>query len=116
MWYYDKEVYPMQRIKPMNTAQIDLDQAISRQDVVILMETNAGYGNLGFGFVDRAYEYYYPGKTRIRQLEKSFRSNPEMMALLRKKAKEQNLPLDAIVLTDAIFIYNSELKRISTYN
>lgn len=116
MWYYDKEVYPMQRIRPMNTAQIDLDQAISRQDVVILMETNAGYGNLGFGFVDRAYEYYYPGKTRIRQLEKSFRSNPEMMALLRKKAKEQNLPLDAIVLTDAIFIYNSELKRISTYN
>ena len=116
MWYYDKEVYPMQRIRHTNTALIDLDQAVSRQDVIILLETNAGYGNPGFGFIDRAYEYYYPGKTRIKQLEEGFRANPEMMDLLRKKAREQNLPLDAVMLTDAIYVYNNELKRISTHN
>ncbi|MEI7724735.1 MAG: hypothetical protein WCK09_06495 [Bacteroidota bacterium] len=116
MWYYDKDVYPMQLIKPTNTAQIDLDQAISRQDVVILMQTNAGYGNLGNGFVDRAYEYYYPGPTPVKKIIKFFRSNAGMMEILSKKAQEQNLPLEAVVLTDAIYLYNNELKHISKHN
>jgi hypothetical protein len=116
MWYYDKEVYPLQLIRPTNTAQIGLDQAIGRQDVVILMQTNAGYGNIGYGFVDRAYEFYYPGKTPVKQIMKTFRSNAGMLDILKKKAIEQNLPLDAVVLTDAIYLYNNELKRISKNN
>jgi hypothetical protein len=39
-----------------------------------------------------------------------------MMAMLGEKAREQKLPVDAVALTDAIFLYNNELKRISKYN
>ncbi len=116
MWYYDKEVYPMQLIRQTSTAYVDLDQAISRQKVVILMQTNAGYGNLGYGFVDRAYEYYYAGNTPVKRIIENFRSSPGMMAMLEEKAREQNLPVEAVALTDAIFLYNNELKRISKYN
>jgi hypothetical protein len=84
--------------------------------MVILMQTNAGYGNLGNGFVDRAYEYYYPGPTPVKRILKFFRSSEAMMDILRKKALEQNLPLDAVALNDAIYLYNNELKRISKYN
>jgi hypothetical protein len=115
MWYYDKEVYPEQYTKPTNTAQIDLDSAINRQKVIILMQTNAGYGNLGYGFVDRAYEFYYPGKTQIKKIEENFRANPAWMEQMKEKAKAQNLPLDAMVRNDATYLYNSELKRISKH-
>jgi hypothetical protein len=80
------------------------------------MQTNAGYGNLGYGFVDRAYEYYYPGNTPVKRIIENFRSSPGMMAMLEEKAREQNLPVEEVALTDAIFLYNNELKRISKYN
>ena len=115
MWYYDKEVYPDQMNKPTNTAQINLDSGISRHQVVILMQTNGGYGNLGFGFVDRAYEYYYPGKTRIKELEGVFRSNKPLIEQMKEKAKAQNFPLEALIRTDATYMYNNELQRLSKY-
>ena len=115
LWYYDKEVYPEQYTKPTNTAQIDLDSAINKQQVVILMQTNAGYGNLGYGFVDRAYEYYYPGKTQIKKIEAIFRANPASMEQMKEKARVQGLPVDAIIRNDATYLYNTELQRISKY-
>jgi hypothetical protein len=115
MWYYDKEVYPDQNTKPTNTAQINVDSAISRQEVIILMQTNGGYGNLGYGFVDRLYEFYYPGKTPVKKIEANFRANPGWMEQMKVKAAEQNLPLDALVRNDAIYLYNSELRKISKF-
>ena len=115
MWYYDKEVYPDQNTKPTNTAQINIDSAISRQEVIILMQTNGGYGNLGYGFVDRLYEFYYPGKTPVKKIEESFRANPGWMEQMKVKAAEQNLPLDALVRNDAIYLYNNELIKISKF-
>jgi hypothetical protein len=115
MWFYDMEVYPGQYVKPLNTAQINLDSAISRQQVIILMQTNAGYGNLGFGFVDRAYEFYYPGKTRIKMLEDVLRSGAGSMEQLKAKAKARSVPLDAVIREDATYLYNTELKRISKF-
>ncbi|MEI7897578.1 MAG: hypothetical protein WCJ26_11125 [bacterium] len=116
MWYYDMEVYPEQRIRQTNTAFVDLDKAVSRQDVVILMQTNAAYGNPSYGFVDRAFEYYYPGKTPVKRILEVFRSNEYMMDMVKKKAIAQKLPLEAVMMTDAIYLYNNQLKRSSKYN
>ena len=79
------------------------------------MQTNGGYGNLGFGFVDRAYEYYFPGKTRIKELEGVFRSNKPLIEQMKEKAKAQNFPLEALIRTDATYMYNNELQRLSKY-
>jgi len=116
MWYYDKEVYPEQNTKPTNVAQINLDSAINRHEVVILMQTNGGYGNLGFGFVDRAYEYYYPGKTPNLRFVEALHKNPVAMEDLRKRAKENNISLEAIVRAEATNLYNCELLRLAKYH
>ena len=113
MWYYDKEVYPDQNTKPTNVAQIDLDSALTSHEVVILMQTNGGYGNLGFGFVDRAYEFYHPGMTPIKKIEALFRKNPATMGQIAEKARAQNLPEDAVLRTEATNYYNAELQRTS---
>jgi hypothetical protein len=116
MWYYDKEVYPDQDTKPTNTAQIGLDSAINRQQLVILMQTNGGYGNLGFGFIDRAYEYYYKGITQVKRLESVFKARPDWMEQMRNKAKEQHFPLEAVIRNEAIAMYNLNLIKISKYH
>ncbi len=53
-WYYDHNVY-IDGIKQKNiVSDLDLGQSIDRQNVIIFIQTNAGYGNAGYGFVDRA--------------------------------------------------------------
>jgi hypothetical protein len=115
MWYYDKEVYPEQNTRPTNTAQINLDSAINKHEVVILMQTNGGYGNLGFGFVDRAYEFYYPGMTPVKRIEGVFRANQTWIGQMQDKAKEQNIPVDAVIRNEATYMYNRDLLRISKF-
>lgn len=115
MWYYDLDVFPAQNGKPASTVQIDLDSALNRQEVVIIMQTNAAAGNPGFGFIDRAYETYYPGRTPVKQIENTLRSDPATLDEMRKKAAEQHTRLDAFLQKNAIYLYNKELARQSKH-
>ncbi len=115
LWYYDKEVYPAQLTHPTNTTQINLDSAICRQDVVILMQTNGGYGNIGYDFVDRVYEHYYPLETPVKKYEALIRSNASWLERLQARAQQNNLPLDGVIRAEALYMYNDKLRRISKY-
>lgn len=53
-WYYDHDVY-INRIKQDSIVEdLNLEQSLNRQNILIFIQTNAGYGNAGYGFVDRA--------------------------------------------------------------
>ena len=53
-WYYDHDVY-IDGIKQKNIVNnLDLKQSIDRQNAIVFIQTNAGYGNAGYGFVDKA--------------------------------------------------------------
>jgi len=111
-WYYDKEVYPENKTRPLNTGLIDLRSNIENQDVIILMQVNGGWGNLGYGFIDRAFtEYDTSIIDPVRKIEASMRNSRDYMNLLAKKAKERNVTLDAMIRIDAIYIYNQELRK-----
>jgi hypothetical protein len=109
-WYYDKDVYPETFTKPTNTGEVDLLDAIGRQDVVILLQTNAAYGNPGYGFVERALSEMDTAQSRIRYFEEKIRSNPEWMKLIRRKAMEQKVDPEEMIRRDALFMVNEELK------
>jgi hypothetical protein len=109
-WYYDKEVYPENNTSPLNTGLIDMKSNVEKQDVIILMQVNGGEGNLGYGFVDRAFAEYDTAKDNpVRKIEASMRSSGDYLNVLAKKAKEWNVTLDAMIRTDAIYLYNKEL-------
>ncbi|MCX6268922.1 MAG: hypothetical protein NTW16_16475 [Bacteroidetes bacterium] len=55
-WYYDHEVYYGTYPTGKLSAGQDLNQALLRQDAIIILQTNAGYGELGYYFVDRLFE------------------------------------------------------------
>ena len=55
-WYYDHDVYYGNYQTGRLAANEDMKQMLSRQDAVIILQTNAGYGELGYYFVDRLFE------------------------------------------------------------
>jgi hypothetical protein len=58
-WYYNKEIYPDTYSKPLTTDQIDLRKEINKHDVIIVMSTQATMTDLGWGFIEKAYELYH---------------------------------------------------------
>jgi len=74
------------------------------------LQTNAGYGDPGYGFADRAYSYLYPGPSRIHAYIKQIKGNPKWLSQVRAKAESLNMTTDAMVLLDAIFLSNQELR------
>jgi hypothetical protein len=115
-WYYDKEVYPENLTKPMTTGLIDLKSNVEKQDVIILMQVNGGEGNLGYGFIDRAFtEYDTAINNPVRKMEATMRTNQDYVNLLAEKAKGWNVTPDAMIRIDAIFLYNQELLKTSQH-
>ncbi len=57
-WYYNKEIYPDTYTKPLMTDQINLRKEINKHDVIIVMSTQATMTDLGWGFIEKAYELY----------------------------------------------------------
>ena len=110
-WYYDKEVYPESNTTSLKTGQLDFFESIAQQKVIIIMQTNAGYGDPGSSFPDRAFSYLYPGPSRIKYYMDQIRNNPGWLEAVRKKAENQKFLLDAMIRIDAIFLANQELKN-----
>jgi hypothetical protein len=113
-WYYDQDVYPETFIKPESTSQIDLAEAVDRQNVIILIQTNAAYGNPGYGFIDRFFTETDSSGARLRYFERKIRNNPEWLELVRKKAQEQKVALDEMIRRDAQYMVDEELKNKKT--
>jgi len=55
-WYYDEDHYYGSYPTGRKTRFINLRETVKQTQVIVLMQTNAGYGNVGYGFVDRALE------------------------------------------------------------
>ena len=52
-WYYDHEVYSGSFNTGKKTRFLNLVKEITGKQVIILLQTNAGNGSMGYGFVDR---------------------------------------------------------------
>ena len=55
-WYYDHDVYYGTYPTGKLATSEDLNRVLARQDAIIILQTNAGYGTLGYYFVDRLFE------------------------------------------------------------
>jgi hypothetical protein len=111
-WYYNQDVYPEHFKTPTNAGNINYTDSILSQNVIILLQTNGGYGDLGSGWVDRAWDYFYPGPTREREIESLIKANPEAMKSMEKKAGERGVSVDAMIRMDAIYSVNQELLKL----
>ena len=110
-WYYNRTVFPEQNWKPTTTENITYQDSILKQNVIILMQTNAGNGDLGYGWVDRAYDYFYPGQTPEKTLEAQMNNKPDWLASIKKEAEDRGIPVDAMIRINALYLTNQDLKK-----
>lgn len=61
-WYYNEQIYPNSYTKETLAKDQDLNKKLEENKVVFIICTDANLPRLGFGFIERAYELYYPKK------------------------------------------------------
>lgn len=61
-WYYNEAIYPDSFEKPLFVKDIDLKSKLEEHDVVLILVTDANLFKFGFGFVEQAYNLYFPTK------------------------------------------------------
>lgn len=112
IWYYDKEIFPETFTKVKTTADVNLREAVERQNIIVLLQVGAGSGNPGSGVIDRLYaEYDTSSNNVIRGIEKKIKSDPVWLAAEQKKATERKIPLAEMLRTDAINLFNEDLNK-----
>lgn len=110
-WYYNQDVYPEHFKTPTNTGNLDYIAEILSRNVIILLQTNGAYGDIGYGWVDLAYDFLYPGPSRTKEIENSMRASSAWMESLTKKAGERGITTEMMMRKDAIFLMNQELQK-----
>jgi len=62
-WYYNKEIYPENFYNPFTTEEVNLHEEILKYDVIIILGTDANLPGFGWGFIENAYEIFYPSES-----------------------------------------------------
>lgn len=63
-WYYNEQIYPDSYTKAIKVADINMSEEVEKNDVIILMTTDANLNNFAFGFVDQLYDCYFKSKIK----------------------------------------------------
>ncbi len=118
-WYYNKSIYPDSYKKPLKAHDVDLTEQVKNTDVFILMACPATIHEIGWGFIDRAYDELVLNKTNItekrntyiKQFEKSIRNTPDWLNQVKEKAKKKGVSLDSMIYLDAKWMANQKLRN-----
>ncbi len=108
-WYYNKDVYPETFNAPKSTSQLNYLKDVLSQDLVVLIQTNAAYGNVGYGFVEQAWEGLNSGSDRVKEFENNIRNSPEWLDKVKQKAKDNKVSLDEQIHRDAVYMVDQEV-------
>jgi hypothetical protein len=65
-WYYNEAIYPDSYESPIKVSEINITNEVEKNEVVILMSTDANLNKFAFGFLDQLHEAYFPSKTRFK--------------------------------------------------
>ena len=104
-WYYNKEMHPNLSTVPLNVINSNYFDRLRNSDVIILMHTEATLSKFGNGFVDMCYETFCQKqdtiKEKIQRKRELLVRNGTIFSEIKKRAKDQNIPLDTAIYLNA---------------
>ena len=121
-WFYNKNVYTPNAKNKTKVSDINYKEAISNQDVIILMATDATLHKFAFGAIDDLYNFFVLGNeakntydeefwNKVKEKEKYIRKSGDWFDLIKKEAEEVNIPLDSMIRRHAIYVVQKEDKE-----
>ena len=119
-WFYNQQIYPDSYQSPLETSQVDLGSEIAKHDVIIIMATEATLPNLGWGFINKAYNLFNKNEKniiydtefqrKIVDMRNYIKTDKNWMEQIKKKAEMKSIKLDSMLTLDAIWAINKERK------
>lgn len=116
-WYYNREMYP-QSFEKQTFVQnlVDLTYEVEKNDVVMVLFTDANLKDFAYDFIDRLYEEYCEDgrlirEQKIQKLIESIRNTPEWFEKIQKQAKEEGISLEEALRKNAVYIMLQEGKK-----
>lgn len=112
-WYYNKQVYPESATKELLTDNLNVGDEILKNDVIVIMATEATLKSIGWGFIEKA-ELYFKGnlsnKTehlisikKINDWKEYIKNDPKWMENIKLTANKKNISVDSALTLDAIW-------------
>lgn len=112
-WYYNKQVYPESATNELLTDNLNIGDEISKNDVIIIMATEATLKSIGWGFIEKA-ESHFKGNLSIKKeklitIEKInswkeyIKKDPNWMENVKLSASKKSISVDSALTIDAIW-------------
>ena len=116
-WYYNREIYP-ESFTHQTFVQdlVDLGYEVEKNDVVLILFTDANLKDFAYDFIDRLYkEYCENGRAkrekRIAKIIESIYNTPKWLASIKKQAKKDGIPLEDALRQNAVYMLIQEEKE-----
>ncbi|GAB5417335.1 MAG: sugar O-acetyltransferase [Crocinitomicaceae bacterium] len=116
-WYYNREMYP-QSFTKLTFVQnlVDLTYEVEKNDVVMILFTDANLKDFAYDFIDRLYEEYCEDgrvkrERKIQKLMQDIRNTPDWLAKIEKQAKDEGISLEEALRKNAVYMMVQEEKK-----
>jgi len=102
-WFYNKQVFPHPDSIDLRVEDINIQSEIERNDVILLLATDANLYKFAFGFIDNAYDIYYTKledrksykrEQRILDYVKEIRGNPIEVEKVKEKSIKKGVSFE----------------------
>ncbi|NJK86956.1 MAG: hypothetical protein HC906_14240 [Bacteroidales bacterium] len=118
-WFYNKEIFPNDgNIKYVE--QVSLLDELVKYDIIILMATEATLPNFGWGFIENSYnefnglnnkpEYNLDFMKKVADLINYIKTDENWYNSIVGKAKNKGISVDSMLMVDAIWQIEQNLK------
>jgi hypothetical protein len=114
LYFYNEQLH--ERPEGTMTYFVPLSQMrdIEKSNVIFIMATECNMDKIGWGFISNAYDYFVLGKNidsfsqHVEKFKKIFKSDGTWLKSIQKKANEQGLSLDTMIMRDARYMAEME--------
>jgi hypothetical protein len=116
-WFYNQEAHNPGWQAPKKMSEINRLEAISKQDFIILLSTEANLNRFPFGFFEdlekekstasRPKMNPEEREKQIKEIMAKMKGSAETMQLIRKKAQDKKVSVEEMIRLDAEWVYEN---------
>lgn len=114
-WYYNKQIYPDSYKTPLKVEEIDIVESVEKNDIIILMSTDANLYKFAFGFIEQLSNGYedkgedpnsetVKKEKRIAHYIHSIKETPEWFKSVKEEAIKTSKTLDEVLRKHAEYM------------
>jgi hypothetical protein len=113
-YYYNSKYYNDGTSNPKSeVGNIEYFKEISKYEYIIILQTDGGLNNFGFGVFDKIINSYSYGEISpgVQKYIDAIKKDAKWLQHIKEKAKQRGKSLDEMILLDAKYMYEQEQKN-----